>query len=147
MMPIAPAAEVIGLLSASTVRPPLSWRITARIHCAGILNLCAACWTRGSQRANRAVDDIACSCANTELLGVTTTVSGANRRVKFRWGTLSERFATEENGVEERSMPCQAATKANAVAPHNRKRPKPRRGLAEAMARAGWNGTELTSEF
>ena len=61
-------------------------------------------------------------------------------------GLLQERLATEGNGVEDRSMPCKAATKANAAAPHSKKRPKPRRGRMDARARSGWNGTEPTSD-
>src|SRR5689334_6725934 len=63
---MAPLPDVIGFLSASSVRPPLSMRITAFIQSSATPNFCAAALTVGVQRSISWLTFIACSLANSD---------------------------------------------------------------------------------
>src|SRR5882672_8502975 len=72
MMPMAPASEIMGFLSFSSVRPPLSMRITARIQSSATPKRCDASLMRGAQRAISCAGFIACSVANSDGLEIAT---------------------------------------------------------------------------
>src|SRR5258708_31460286 len=66
MMPIAPAFDVIGFLSSSSVRPPLSMRMTALIQVSATPKRREASWIRGVQRSISCAGLSACSFTNAD---------------------------------------------------------------------------------
>src|SRR6185312_11613488 len=66
MTPIAPALDVMGRLSSSAVRPPLSMRMTARIQSSATPKRRDASLMRGVQRSRSCFGLIACSALNFE---------------------------------------------------------------------------------
>src|SRR5882672_4353373 len=66
MMPMAPARDVMGFLSSSSVRPPLSMRMTALIQVSAMPKRREASWMSGAQRSISCAGLSACSLANAD---------------------------------------------------------------------------------
>src|SRR5258706_16113463 len=97
MMPMAPALDVMGLLSSSRVRPPLSMRMTALIQASATPKRREASWMRGAQRSISCAGLSARSFSNTDCVAEATAAMGLENALLESPNKLAARTGKNSN--------------------------------------------------
>src|SRR5258706_8647085 len=97
MMPIAPALDVMGFLSSSCVRPPLSMRMTALIQASATPKRREASWMRGTQRSTSCAGLSARSFSNTDRVAEATAAVGLENALLESPNKLAARTGKNSN--------------------------------------------------